>query len=170
MAAPTAKQALLNLINYDNQTSFTFDDIVFDAPNVHNGNKNTTVVVTPHPDSSILGQKTVEYDRLPLSSLDVGALMFASTEQITTEKVLNLINEINHTNLLGLDVEFSTTTINPIHGGYEEVVLTALPESYGWIGTAILKIHRQLLLNKKKLSDEIMNQSMDGFKLSDLSI
>jgi len=165
MSAPTAKEALLNLINQDNNLSLTFSQVMFNEPLATNDVPNTLVTVYPANNSYLVGQKEVFYNRLPISSWQVETFKFNNTEEITTSKIIDKVNAKNFINVTSADIaDFQHVHSVPAEQE-ENIQLDALPSSYAWHGSVGLSIKRTDAID---IGDVIENDTLNGLNMSDL--
>lgn len=138
-------ELVLELINRDNRTTFTFDDILLSPPvalAVTADFRNTKTTVSAKPYGKYRGQETVAYWRLDLARLFVDPNNRVNGEGVTN--TLELLDRINarYGTLMTADdviVEDIDTTILPI-----TYTLKTLPGSFAYIGQVDIDLRNAL--------------------------
>lgn len=129
------KVLVLDLLNTDNGTNFTFDDIVLHEPVpsvVPEGIRNTTLLVTPAAGSRLRNQQTVSYWRIDLDRIVPAAERIIPAVGITsTEQIVSLINNKYGLAIDNSDVLFESidTSVLPM-----QYTIVANQYSYAFIG------------------------------------
>ena len=63
------KQIIVDLINYDNDTSLEVELLTFAKPVVTNSKFNTSLVISSVPDAHYVGSVTLKYDRIDIRTV-----------------------------------------------------------------------------------------------------
>lgn len=159
------KQIILDLINADNPDTTTSPvteaQVIFAAPVVETGAKNTSLELDSVVGGPYLGKRTIYYDRLVLS--EVFALIsnrFEKTDEVTTiADVVALINAHYKLNLTDDDFtasEFPTWVLEP--NEEHAVTITAKAGSLIFIGAGDVVLY----LPQVALADAISNNTLNG--------
>lgn len=154
------RHLLLDLINRENSTAFTFEDVVFGTPAVIPnpvGFRNTRVTVSAKSGGRYVGHRTVDYQRI-----DIAQLFKPQYRRMYATGVSNTATLIAQINVrFGLQIEptdvvseFIDTSVLPV-----TYTLKFRPESYAFIGQVELELVGQL----PNLSDVITVNLLDGF-------
>lgn len=135
-----SKQIVLDLINFDNQSSLTASDIAFGIPAVNTDPtppRNTKLTVTAEPNSGLAGSVEVQYDRVNLSLL--AGTMSKEFSVGNATMISDIIPEINaryHVNLAADD--YVDASLPAFAGEPNEILpvdVVAKAGSLVWIGT-----------------------------------
>lgn len=133
----SSSEMLLDLINQDNNTTFTLADISFGIPTEYAGigGRNTLVTVSAKPGRPYLGSFTFHYKRLDFSILWPTGLQFTTNIAYgNTHAILNLINNEYSLGLKEEDIA-NTTFVSGV------ATLTALSTSLAWIGSVQIQLN-----------------------------
>lgn len=177
ITAQTSKQALLDLVNTDNTTTFTLAQVALAAPVAAGGTggRNSTVKITGVDAVALPGEVTVSYTR------QAGSTVFAAVRwehEFSKDAAVaaDVVTEIETNVLPGLPV--------PFEAGSYAITATALassePESedgkYNWTVSIDLSNHYVLngtvtiLVNSNKVSlSDITVTDLNGFTSQDVS-
>jgi hypothetical protein len=130
--AITAKQELIDLINHDNHTTLTVDDVTFSAPTIVNyQGRNTQVTVSANPNSALSGSMNVFYNRLAVSGL--GYIGVVSADAITPEEFLAMVSANKGIDLLAEEFEPFLVPVLEI-GTVGQIALVAKTTAIKWYG------------------------------------
>jgi len=159
------KQIIVDLINYDNDTSLEVELLTFANPVVTNSKFNTSLVVTSVPDSHYVGSVTLKYDRIEIGSIikdksiniPVG---FAST-------VSDLIPKINdHFGINLTSDDYIDNNLPILDNSLDEVKsfnITMHPNSLIYLKELNLYAVKSVLL----LSSVVTRRILNGFKYTE---
>ena len=145
------KDALLELINRDNNASFTHDQLVFGVPEVitSGSTRNTRVTVTAAQESGYQGEVDVTYNRLAISDVFADAHPVVVGDEIYDTDVLVLkLNEAYDLHLT--EDDYITEAVS---GSSHE--LTISQDSYAWLGSVVVDIVPE--------EDVIADNALTGF-------
>lgn len=136
--ASQAQQELLDLINSSNSTDVKIDDVEITALEPANfADRNTKVVIRAKANTSFSGAQEFYYNRLALSQL--GYLGIVTNEQLTVEKLLQIISSQKQIALLS--EEFEDIVIPVLEaGGIGRAVLRSKAQAIKWHGEAEVDI------------------------------
>lgn len=182
--AVTAKQALLALVNRDNQIELTATQVDFTQPLVNDdpatsGLRNTKVTLFGTEQAGLYrGSITLYYNRLPLSVIfdraGFSRTIPTTSDQQTVADLVALINSAYGVQLvvtadtegaLGDILSPATPLPSRSEGEVSTFVLTAHPDSYGWTGTVELS----LAYTSTDLNEVITQPTLDGMTQDDLT-
>lgn len=154
------KDLLLDLLNRDNGTSFTFNDVTFSAPQVIINPatfRNTKVAISAKPGGQYVGSKVVDYHRIDIAQLlkpqyrrVIGVGVSISTDLVP---ILNT--------RFGLQLEPSDIVAEPIDTSSMPVIyrLKFQPNCYSFIG----EVDLELINDLPDLEELITVNLLDGF-------
>lgn len=159
------KQIIVDLINYDNDTSLEVELLTFGNPVVTNSKFNTSLVVTSVPDSHYIGSVTLKYDRIDIASvvknhgvnIPVGSAL----------RVSDLIPQIN--NHFGINLtpdDYIDSDLPVLSNSFDEIKsfnITMHPNSLIYLKELGLYAVRSELL----LSSVITRRILNGFKYNE---
>lgn len=154
------KELLLDLVNDDNKSTFTFEQVSFGPPVVVSMNqdeRNTSCVVTADPTSPWYGSTPIYYERLFFERMFVDQDVEASSDEVQNDaQLLAALNAEFGLEMQPTDVTITGTYPRPGHKG--EVTVTAKPGSYVYLGEFIVTF----VGNKIQLIDYITHKVLDG--------
>lgn len=128
----TAKQELIDLINHDNHTTLSADDVTFSAPSIVNyQGRNTQVTVTANPNTQFSGNMNVFYNRLAVS--DLGYIGIVSADIISPDDFLAMISTNKGIDLLAEEFEPFIIPVLEV-GGVAQIALVAKSTAIKWYG------------------------------------
>lgn len=158
-----SREVILALINRDNGSSLTFEEVTFDPPvaNPPAWVRNTTVTVRALDGSSVTGTRDVYYDRLDLGVQFSRTIPVVVADYLnTTHDALPYINEAYNLQLSEEDIieEFITGNSH---------TFKAAPTSYVWLGEVTFNILPVGDDNDISLAEDIIQPVLDGFIYGD---
>lgn len=124
----SSAENLLALINQDNQSNLTFDDVVFDTVLSSDGTNNTQVTIRNVKNSE--DTVVVTYDRLQLSTVIPGPVYVTRSEGL--DDTGDVRDAIAKHYAFVLDADDVVT--EPIDASVTAVTLKAASSSLAWIG------------------------------------
>lgn len=139
-------QSLLQYLNAANSTTYTENDLTFTAPKVVAGtwrddttDHNTAIRAMGKEGGKYQGRKVLTYDRLDFASLAyVPGFKIMATGKTTAHQLIDLITHFNGVRLTVDD--FEDTPIVDDGNGNLSVVISAKPNSIGWIGSITVPV------------------------------
>jgi hypothetical protein len=159
------KQIIVDLINYDNDTSLEVDLLTFGKPVVTKSRFNTSLVVTSVPDSHYIGSVTLKYDRI-----DIGSIIGNNSVNIpvgAASRVSDLIPQINdHFGINLTPDDYIDNTLPVLSNNLDEVKsfnITMHPNSLIYLKELNLYAVRSELL----LSSVVTRRILNGFKYTE---
>lgn len=159
------KQIIVDLINYDNDTSLEVELLTFGKPVVTNSKFNTSLVVTSVPDSHYVGSVTLKYDRI-----DIGSIIGNNSINIpigSATRVSDLIPKIN--NHFGINLtpdDYIDSALPTLANSLDEIKsfnISMHPESLIYLKELNLYAVRSELL----LSSVVTRRILNGFSYSE---
>ena len=156
------KELLLDLINDDNDATFTFDDLIFGPPvelSQNQDERNTACTVTASPASYWYGPVTTRFERLFLDRMFIDQeVEFSAKEVVSDATLLEAMNAEYGLQLEPTDVEI----IGAYPGEFGSAALTvkAKPGSYVYLGEMVV----QLIAEKIMLPNYITHTTLKGFQ------
>lgn len=139
---------ILDLINHDNNTQLDLAKVLLTGFNAVNSTKTTTVTVAGKPGSGYSGEKTLTYNRVPVSDIPAveNAGVSREIELHNYSDILAFINlqfglNIKNTDVTinGTDLTQSNPAITQNYGVDQSFTVTAVAHSPVWFGSAVLK-------------------------------
>lgn len=138
--------SVLTYINAANSTTFKVGDLAFSNPQVVSGTwreeaaeENTAVRVSGEAAAQLQGRQIILYDRLDLGSLiHLAGFQLFATGATTVHDILDNLNQYTGTKLSVDDVEDTPLTTDG--EGKVQAVISAKPNSLGWIGSVQLEV------------------------------
>lgn len=156
------KELLLDLINDDNDATFTFDDLIFQAPvqlSLNQDERNTACTVVASPTSYWYGPVTTRFERLFLDRMFIDQeVEFSAKEVISDATLLDAINAEYGLQLEPTDVEVIGEY--PGEFGSASLTLRAKPGSYVYLGEMVV----ELIAEKIMLPNYITHTTLTGFQ------
>lgn len=154
-----SKQRLINLINDDNGSSLTEQQVTFSNPEVWNEyGRNTRVLLTANPESGLSGTRYFYYNRLNISVL-LNQLsendFYVRVDEPTT--TYDLLNDI--LSRYGVFLSSADVRQDPILPGATSALIRTRANSYGWVGQVSVSI----LPTIPELTDLIEFTGLTGF-------
>lgn len=156
------KQDLLDLINQDNGTTLTLDDLVFAnptpaAPDVEGGIQNTAIKVFGVESKGFAGQFVFKYRRIDLARLFVGRDPVASVPAGTAllADVLRSLSERH-----GIELPEAEFMWQPPSEGSDVGIITPIPTSLYWAPTPLEVVLVEKMVD---LATDITVASLPGF-------
>jgi len=156
------KELLLDLINDDNDATFTFDELIFAAPvqlSLNQDERNTACTVTASPTSYWYGPVTTRFERLFLDRMFIDQeVEFSAKEVISDATLLDAINAEYGLQLEPTDVEVIGDY--PGEFGSGTLTLRAKPGSYVYLGEMTV----ELIAEKIMLPSYVTHTTLRGFQ------
>lgn len=154
---------LVETINAQNGLNLNLSEYKFSDPKVipSAGLSDNTELTISSKDrqSTYSGQTTVTYRRLPLTEVvHQGNITIPSKGLSTTRDVYQAINRYYGTVFNDEDIEVRDLTGDELNPS-TTIAIRALPNSYGWIGTATVSVRE----GGYELKDHLIYTEMDGF-------
>jgi hypothetical protein len=137
---------VLELLNRENETELTFDDVVFKTPTplvVNEGIRNTSLTVSHVVGSNYREEQTVKYWRLDIGKIVTEPFRVIPGIGVTSTKdIVNLLNDFYDLALDQEDIIYETidTTTLPV-----QYKLKTNSLSYAYIGTVDLELSNELI-------------------------
>ena len=162
------KQDLLDLINQDNGTTLTLEDLVFSdpspaTPDVVGGNQNSKITVFGVESRGFAGQFVFKYRRIDLARLFVGRDPVASVPAggATLANVLSSLSA-----RYGVELPEAEFMWQPPAEGGDTGTVTPIPTSLYW---APVSLDVKLVDKMTDLSVDIAVSSLSGFTYAPIS-
>lgn len=122
------KDHLLLLLNEENEKSYTFNEIIFDPPQVEIGGANTSVIVRANPGEGYKGSEKIFYNRLNLNTLFTGTLNLAMNEPASLQDILDEV-------LIQYGINITDDDVELVQDQFDNNVLQSIPTSYLCFGS-----------------------------------
>lgn len=154
------KDLLLDLLNRDNNTTFTFNDVIFSQPVVIQNPptfRNTKVAIQAKVGGQFIGSKVVDYHRI-----DVAVLFKPEYRRVMGTGVQLTSDLVPILNVrFGLALEVSDVVVEPIDTTTLPVTyrLKMTPGCYAFIG----EVDLELIADLPDIGDLITVNLLDGF-------
>jgi len=156
------KELLLDLINDDNDATFTFEELIFGPPvelSKNQDERNTACTVTASPTSYWYGPVTTRFERLFLDRMFIDQeVEFSAKDVVSDATLLDALNAEYGLKLEPTDVE--VIGAYPGEFGTAELTVKAKPGSYVYLGEMVV----QLIAEKIMLPNYITHTTLKGFQ------
>lgn len=156
--AKTGKELILELVNAENDSTITEEQLVFGEPEATDAEQNTKLNLEAAPDAPWNSFVDVNYDRLDLSTLFHGERAEVSVPKAATPA--DIICHLNYT--YGTKFDVNEFTVTPVEDGElpELYKVEALANNLAYSGTFDVFVD----LERMPLSARILTTDLNGFK------